>query len=163
MIKQLILLFIFFLTLSNYTYAQKKDAKFKIKSAQTLSKEKILKGVKRNVFCELPQKEWDILPRLISIQFQFSPSKGNTEDLENTFLLRLDDMGVKVNGKYYPAIGTLINNKFRQSLSYNCIPNDKGKYPKDNTLTLCFLVPENARQAELMYRKQSMTKSSIKK
>ena len=57
-------------------------ARFSVTGAGIADKQSVLKGVERDFFSPVPQDQWNALPTLLEVTFQFEPSRGNTDNLE---------------------------------------------------------------------------------
>ena len=148
------------LLLAGSTYGQG-DASFSITGVQTPGKQSVLKGVERDFFSPLSQELWDTLPNMLEVTFNFAPRRGNTDRLEDTFLLTVPDMGVIVAGKHYPAIAVKTSFGFQQKFPYNAMPDDSGNYCAMGCVsTMYFLVPRQSASFALTYRKASVAQSS---
>ena len=62
-------------------------AGFDVIGAGTPDKQSVLKGVERDFFSPLSQEQWNALPTMLEVTFQFEPRRGNTDRLGDTFLL----------------------------------------------------------------------------
>lgn len=146
---------------SEQAYGPADGATFEILRVEILDKTSSLEGVERNDFSPLSEEDWEGLPKLLQLDFEFIPTRGNTEDLEDTFLLRPQDMAVLVEGRDFPSIGAISRfgeRELSQRIPYN-VAGDK--YP-DGTLDYCgmgcpqstmwFLVPASTTEFELAYR-----------
>jgi len=146
---------------ADHGYGPADGATFKVLRVAPLDKANELEGVERDFFSSLSEKEWDRLPKLLEIHFEFVPTQGNTTDLEDTFLLLPADMSVLVGGRSFASIGTISPHGERE-LSQRMPHNVGGdKYP-GGALEYCgmgcpqstmwFLVPEGTEAIELAYR-----------
>jgi len=142
-------------------YGPADGATFEILRVEVLDKSSSLEGVERHDFSLLSEEDWEGLPKLLQIEFEFVPTHGNTEDLEDTFLLTPQDMAVLVEGRDFPSIGSISrfgNRELSQRIPFNVAGEE---YP-DGTLDYCgmgcpqstmwFLVPASTTELELAYR-----------
>ena len=138
-------------------------AKFQIIDVQTPAKQSVLAGVERDFFSRLPQEQWDTLAYLLEVTFQFEPTRGNTEYLEDTFLLTVHDMGVTVAGKSFPAIGVKTSFGFHQKSSYNAGPDFRRKYCQQFSCqsTMYFLVSHKPARFMLVYRDTPVADNAV--
>ena len=108
--------------------------------------------------------QWNALPTLLGVTFQFEPSRGNTDNLEDTFLLKVKHMGVTVAKKNYPAIGVKTSYGFHQRFPYNAMADDKGNYcATPCQSTMYFLLPHPVQQFELRYSKTAVAQGRIQR
>ena len=160
--KKLIRFCLLCLLVTGASYGQD-EARFEITAVQAPAKQSVLKGVERYFFSPLPQDRWDALPSMIEVTFKFEPRRGNTDHLEDTFLLKVADMGVSVAGKHYPAIGVKTSFGFKQKFPYNAMPDDSGNYcAMSCQSTMYFLVPSRAGLFTLTYRKAAVAQGSVR-
>jgi hypothetical protein len=139
-------------------------ARFSVTGAGIADKQSVLKGVERHFFSPLPQDQWNALPTLLEVTFQFEPSRGNTDNLEDTFLLKVKHMGVTVAKKNYPAIGVKTSYGFHQRFPYNAMADDKGNYcATPCQSTMYFLLPHPVQQFELRYSKTAVAQGRIQR
>ena len=140
------------------------DASFDVVGAETPDKQSVLKGVERDFFSQLPQEQWNALPTMLEVTFQFEPRRGNTDRLGDTFLLKVSDMGVSVANEHYPAIGVKTSYGFHQKFPYNAMPDDKGKHcaiPCQSTMY--FLLPQPVQRFALTYRKAAVAQGRVQR
>ena len=139
-------------------------ASFDVTAAGMQDKQVVLKGVERDFFSPLPQEQWNALPAMLEVTFQFEPRRGNTENLGDTFLLQVKDMGVSVSNKHYPAMGIKNSLGFHQKFPYNAMPDDKGKYcTTPCQSTMYFLLPQSVQRFVLTYRKAAVAQGRVQR
>lgn len=148
------------LSISAAAFSQKDDATFKILSVAKLEKSKELAEEKRNVFAKLPEAQWNSLPLLMQVTFEFKPIKGNTDDMGDTFYLSPVEMALKIGDTSYPSIGVLSPFGFRQRYSSNSSPNSAGVYDSEE-MTMWFLVPKDTKAFDLLYKEVIVAKGTI--
>lgn len=146
---------------TRHGYGPADGATFKALRVSALDKANELDGVERNDFSSLSQEEWEHLPMLLELHFEFIPTQGNTRDLEDTFLLTPADMSVLVGGRSFASIGT-ISEHGEPELHQRMPLNVAGEEYPDGRLDYCgmgcpqstmwFLVPEGTEEIELVYR-----------
>ncbi len=141
------------------------DASFDVVGAGTPDKQSVLKGVERDFFSPLPQEQWNALPTMLEVTFQFEPRRGNTDRLGDTFLLKVNDVGVSVANEDYPAIGVKTSFGFHQKFPYNAMPDDKGKYCTTTPCqsTMYFLIPRPVKRFVLTYRKAAVAQGRVQR
>ena len=124
----------------------------------------MLKGVERNFFSPLSQEQWNALPTMLEVTFQFEPRRGSTDRLGDTFLLKLSDVGVSVTNEDYPAIGVKTSFGFHQKFPYNAMPDDKGKCcTSPCQSTMYFLIPRPVKRFVLTYRKAAVAQGRVQR
>ena len=139
-------------------------AGFDVIGAGTPDKQSVLKGVERDFFSPLSQEQWNALPTMLEVTFQFEPRRGNTDRLGDTFLLKVSDVGVSVANKDYPAIGVKTSFGFHQKFPYNAMPDDKGKYCTNPCQsTMYFLIPRPVKRFVLTYRKAAVAQGRVQR
>lgn len=146
---------------TRHGYGPADGATFKVLRVSALDKANELDGVERDDFSSLSQEEWEHLPMLLELHFEFLPTQGNTTDLEDTFLLTPADMAVLVGGRSFASIGTISQHGERE-LHQRMPLNVAGEEYPDGRLDYCgmgcpqstmwFLVPEGTEEIELVYR-----------
>ena len=146
-------------------------ASFEILEVQTLDKATELEGVQWDPLSGLSKRQWNRLPVLVEVKFEFEPAGGNRPDSgDDTFVLVPGDMALRVGGKKYPAIGALSGfgeGELRQQYPYNVAPGTA----EDGSLEYCdigcpsstmwFLVPEETTDFTLTYRGQPVAEGAV--
>lgn len=146
-------------------------ASFEILEVQSLDKATELAGVEWDPLSKVTKRQWNRLPVLVEVKFEFEPTGGNQQDAaDHTFVLVPGDMALRVGGKSYPAIGALSGfgeGELRQQYPYKVAPATAEDGSPDYcdigcpSSTMWFLVPEETTDFTLTYRGQPVAEGAM--
>lgn len=146
-------------------------ATFEVVEVEVLDKAAELADVEWDPLSKVSKRQWNRLPTLVQVKFQFEPSGGNQEDApDETFVLVPGDMALRVGGKTFPAIGALSGfgeGELRHHYPYNVAPATAEDGSLDYcdigcpTSTMWFLVPEEATDFTLTYRGDPVAEGAL--